>query len=71
MIADTLLQQMRQFVGAETPLFLDVAEVNEEAVAMAEEHGMKPVFETARMYTQGAPNLPLHKIFWVTSFELG
>jgi len=32
---------------------------------------MKPVFETARMYTGAAPDLPLPKLFGVTSFELG
>jgi hypothetical protein len=33
--------------------------------------GMKPVFTTARMYTKQAPNLPLDKIYGVTSLELG
>jgi len=32
---------------------------------------MKPVFETARMYTGCAPALPLARAFGVTSFELG
>jgi hypothetical protein len=29
------------------------------------------VFETARMYTAGAPALPLHRLFGITTFELG
>jgi hypothetical protein len=32
---------------------------------------MKPVFETARMYTGPAPDLPLSRLYGVTSFELG
>src|SRR5262249_18096883 len=32
-------------------VFLDVPEVNKEAVALAQRYGMTPVFETARMYT--------------------
>lgn len=50
---------------------MDVPEVNRAAIMLAERHGMKKVFETARMYTKQAPALPLEKIFGVTSFELG
>jgi len=32
---------------------------------------MKPMFETARMYTKKPPNTPLQKVYGVTSFELG
>jgi hypothetical protein len=32
---------------------------------------MNVVFETARMYTSDFPQLPLEKIFGVTTFELG
>ncbi len=54
-----------------SPLFLDVPQPNAAAVALAERHGMKPVFETARMYSQGVPDFPLQRVFGVTSFELG
>lgn len=50
---------------------LDVLEVNQEAVKIAEKYQLKPIFETARMYTHQAPNLDLKKIFGITSFELG
>ncbi len=53
------------------PLFLDVPEGNAAAAAMAREAGMAPVFETARMYTGGAPAIPVGRVFGVTSFELG
>ena len=59
------------FAAQDQPIFLDVPEPNREAVALAKSHGMEPVFETARMYLNGAPKLPLEKIYGITSFELG
>jgi GNAT superfamily N-acetyltransferase len=52
-------------------IFLDLPAVNRDAVALAESLGLKPVFETARMYTAPAPLLRLDRVFGVTSFELG
>jgi hypothetical protein len=45
--------------------------VNEAAVDLARRHNMTAVFETARMYAGGNPDLSLDRIFGVTSFELG
>ncbi|MGB7087266.1 MAG: GNAT family N-acetyltransferase [Phormidesmis sp.] len=58
-------------VEPDAPLYLDVPAVNSAAIALAEKHLMTPVFETARMYTQAPPALPLSRIFGITSFELG
>jgi hypothetical protein len=52
-------------------IYLDTPEPNEAAVALAGRYGMTEVFGTERMYTRGIPELPLHRIFGVTSFELG
>ncbi len=52
-------------------VYLDVPLPNAEAVALAESHGMRGVFETARMYTGAAPKCELERVFGVTSFELG
>lgn len=52
-------------------VFLDPPLPNGAAIAMAESYGMKPVFETARMYRGTAPDLPLQKTFGITTFELG
>ena len=52
-------------------VFLDVPAVNAEAIALASELGLKPVFETARMYTGPIPQLRIDRVFGVTSFELG
>lgn len=53
------------------PIFLDVPDVNQEAMNLAKRHRMAPSFETVRMYTQNAPDIKLSGVFGVTSFELG
>jgi hypothetical protein len=52
-------------------VFLDVPGINRNAVALAEDFGLAPVFETARMYTGMIPPLRLERVFGVTTFELG
>jgi len=52
-------------------IFLDVPAVNREAVLLAQDFGLVPVFETARMYTGAIPQLRLDRVFGVTTFELG
>jgi hypothetical protein len=39
--------------------------------ALAQELGLTPVFETARMYTGAIPPLRLERVYGVTTFELG
>jgi GNAT superfamily N-acetyltransferase len=53
------------------PVFLDLPEPNRAAVGLTERNGMRPVFETARMYRGPAPDLPLGRIYGITTFELG
>jgi hypothetical protein len=53
------------------PVFLDPPEPNGAAVRMAEDFGLTPSFETARMYRGQAPALPLDRTFGITTFELG
>lgn len=52
-------------------IFLDVPEPTADAVALARELGLEPVFETARMYRGPAPDIDLGRVYGVTSFELG
>ncbi len=52
-------------------IFLDVPAVNKEAVILAQQLGLAPVFETARMYTGEVAPMRLDRVFGVTSFELG
>ena len=51
--------------------FLDVPSIDRDAVASAQDRGLVPVFETARMYTGAIPPLRLERVFGVTTFELG
>jgi GNAT superfamily N-acetyltransferase len=71
--ADHLLRGCAQHARATAPgaIALDVPEPHHEAVALAERYGMAPVFETARMYRGGVPDLDLSAIFGITTFELG
>lgn len=69
--AEAVLAQLLSAMPTEAEMFLDVPELNKEAVALALDLGLKPVFETARMYRGDAPELDLQRVFGVTSFELG
>ena len=53
------------------PVFLDTPEVNRKAVLLAEELGLTPQFETARMYLGPAPAIDTARLYGVTTFELG
>ena len=67
--AEAIVQAL--LASADGEVFLDVPAVNREAIALAEALGLKPVFETARMYTGAIPPLRIDRVFGVTSFELG
>lgn len=68
--ADLLFRQLVASMPGVT-IALDTPEPNADAVALARRYGLAPVFETARMYRGRAPELPLSKLFGVTTFELG
>jgi GNAT superfamily N-acetyltransferase len=68
--AETVLSALVARMGG-GEIFLDVPGINREAVALAQDFGLAPVFETARMYTGAIPPLRLERVFGVTSFELG
>lgn len=70
-LAGRLLTALLDRIPEGTAYYLDVPEVNAQAVALARERGMNVVFETARMYTGEPPALPLDRTFGVTTFELG
>jgi GNAT superfamily N-acetyltransferase len=68
--AEAVLSALLAKVGG-GEIFLDVPGINREAHALAQDFGLAPVFETARMYTGAIPPLRLQRVFGVTSFELG
>ena len=57
--------------AADQPLFLDVPEINADAMQMVADKGMKEVFGCARMYFGEQPVLPDAQIYGITTFELG
>lgn len=69
-IADLLFRALAGQVKGQT-VILDTPEPNHEADRLAERYELSPVFETARMYKGPAPQLPLERIFGITTFELG
>ncbi|NER79435.1 MAG: GNAT family N-acetyltransferase [Leptolyngbya sp. SIO1D8] len=69
--AEDIFLALKSTVESGSPFYLDVPESNPLAIALAERHHMHSMFETARMYTQQPPELPLDRLFGVTTFELG
>lgn len=69
--AERLFGWLRARAPAGAPVFLDIPETNAEAVALVRRHGMSAAFETARMYTGEFPDLPITRLYGVTTFELG
>jgi len=70
-VAETLFGLLAESIPAGSDIYLDVPAANPEAVSLAERHGMRPVFETARMYTQADPNIAIARTYGITTFELG
>jgi GNAT superfamily N-acetyltransferase len=70
-LAQALFNGLVAHVPWGSTFFLDVPEANPAAIALADSHAMSVVFETARMYSGQAPDLPVHRLFGVTTFELG
>src|SRR5262245_30401011 len=68
--AETVLAALLTAQGG-GEIFLDVPSSNRAAVTLAEDLGLAPVFETARMYTGPIAPLRLERVFGVTTFELG
>ena len=70
-IAEILFSELKTHVDPKSTIYLDVPEINKAAIALVKRHKMKPMFETARMYTKSPPQIDLNKVFGVTTFELG
>lgn len=69
-IAEELYKACLNSVGAE-PLYIDIPEINKEAIALVEMYNMSYIYECARMYFGKAPKMEMNKVFGITSFELG
>jgi hypothetical protein len=69
-IASALFSATAAALGA-AAVAVDIAGVNKGAVAWAEGLGLRPSFETARMYTGPDPAIDSTGLYGVASFELG
>jgi hypothetical protein len=70
-LAERLFVSLQGQVPLGAPVFLDVPEQNAAAVALATRHQLRACFETARMYTEGQPDLCMSRQYGITTFELG
>lgn len=72
-LVDSLTAGLRHALGKSGPVVaaLDVPEVNPAAMALAENRGMTPRFETTRMYTGPVRPIDDARVFGLTTFELG
>jgi hypothetical protein len=52
-------------------VYLDISSTNQQAVELTKKFNTKFVFECARMYFGQPPSVPIHKVFGITTFELG
>ena len=70
-LAESLFLALRAKTTLTDTIYLDTPEMNPAAIKLAERYHMTVSFETARMYSGDAPELPLQRTFGVTSFEIG
>ncbi|UTW04162.1 GNAT family N-acetyltransferase [Amphritea atlantica] len=70
-LAESLFLALKSTTRSSETIFLDTPDINPAAVALAEGNNMSASFETARMYTGDFPDLPIQRLFGVTSFEIG
>lgn len=57
--------------GKGAPVFLDIPIINEQAVSLVRKYDAEYVFECARMYYGTPPEVPIQRVFGITTFELG
>ncbi|MBQ4847445.1 GNAT family N-acetyltransferase [Pseudoalteromonas sp. MMG005] len=69
-VATQLLSALQQDIIGEI-IILDVPENNPLAIELAVGEHMDVVFATSRMYQHGLPDIAHHKIYGITTFELG
>ncbi|MFF0473406.1 GNAT family N-acetyltransferase [Streptomyces sp. NPDC004284] len=68
-LLDGLAAEAREFGAARVAV--DMPEANPAAARLAEERGLEPTFETARMYTGPVRPVARERVFGVTTLELG
>jgi hypothetical protein len=69
-VAEILLDALAAAVPA-GPIYVDVPVSHADAVALVEDRGITPVFETVRMYWGGSPSFDRGRVYATTTLELG
>ncbi|WP_171162907.1 GNAT family N-acetyltransferase [Streptomyces sp. I05A-00742] len=69
--AEALFDALVAHLGPDEEVHLDAPEPHTAAAALAEARGLKPGFDTIRMYAGVAPATPLERTYAGTSLELG
>ena len=69
-VAVQLFSALQRDIAGEV-IILDVPENNPLAIELALNEDMEVVFATSRMYQRGLPDIAHHKVFGITTFELG
>lgn len=69
-IAEALYRACLATVPGEQ-VFLDIPVINQQAVDLVRKFKADNVFECARMYYGQPPDIPIKKVFGITTFELG
>ena len=70
-IAQILVESLVAGLAEEDPVLWDLPKPNQVACRLADNFGMKPVFETVRMYKGEVPSIAPETVFGITTFELG
>ena len=70
-LAERLFAALTACATPGSAIFLDAPAVNAAAIDLARRHQLTAAFQTARMYQGRCPDLPLDRLYGVTSFELG
>jgi len=69
--AQYLFEALKCTMGVDQEVYLDVPDANPAAMALVKANGMEVQFECARMYRGQRPELPVERIYGVTSMEIG
>jgi len=69
--AQALFSSLKATTKSSDIVYLDVPQINLDAINLAKNHDMNIVFETARMYTKEQPYLSHDRLYGITSFEIG
>jgi GNAT superfamily N-acetyltransferase len=69
--AEALFEALVTRVPAGAAVYIDIPQPNGAALEMVTRRRMRPMFETARMYRGGAPEIAIEKVYGVTTLELG